>query len=98
MNFQDVKFFLPIIFTKKFDKFFVFSIVPPDETDREMQSQHKPIARKRMSGPYEDYSINEDQSLGLSPRRKRLHLEENKAGMGKGRLAGRLGSVSRVSF
>ena len=63
-----------------------------------MQSQHKPIARKRMSGPYEDYSINEDQSLGLSPRRKRLHLEENKAGMGKGRLAGRLGSVSRVSF
>ena len=51
-----------------------------------------------MSGPYEDYNINEDQSLGLSPRRKRLHVEENKAGMGKGRLAGRLGSVSRVSF
>lgn len=73
-------------------------IVPPDDTDREIQSLHKPIARKRMSGPYEDYSINEDQSLGLSPRRKRLHLEENKAGMGKGRLAGRLGSVSRVSF
>ena len=90
--------FCNLIFIKKFDGLFVFSIVPPDDTDREIQSLHKPIARKRMSGPFEDYSINEDQSLGLSPRRKRLHLEENKAGMGKGRLAGRLGSVSRVSF
>ena len=77
---------------------FFYSIVGPDENDRDIQSQHKPIARKRISGPNEDYNISGEQSLGLSPHRKRLHLEDNKSTTGKSRLAGRLGSISRISF
>merc|ERR1712038_403109 len=73
-------------------------IVGPEDNDRDIQSQHKPIARKRISGPNEDYSISGEQSLGLSPHRKRLHLEDNKSTTGKSRLAGRLGSISRISF